>query len=603
MFKPAEDRLDYASILAPPVGYECEFAVGTTYSLDLEALIGVPLALFLGEEMDETLSENPIYILEALRKSADKFALFCEGGQIKVPNKANPVFALLESSIFEVALKNEKSFHPKVWLIKYTGGGKEFYRFIVLSRNLTFDRSWDAAVVLKGEASGQKTLKNRPLIEFLHYLREIASDKKKRKIIGSIADELSHVHFQTEDKRYTDISFLPLGIDEKYDKASTDLFEKYNELLVFSPFLSKNTVLELDGLSQKNGHKTLITRRSEITKLTNEILASFECYCLKDTIVDGEDAISESENAPADLQKQDIHAKLYFNKTKHNEHNIYLGSANCSKSAWDGNVEFMLRMKYNKRGFRISQVIDELFCRSDKEYDERHNPFERIIAVPEVIPDQDDLQERMQKAIKRLCRSKTNARVKENNGKYDLEIQFDKRFIANDIDLTIAALGGGKPVKVESTVLLFGLSLLELGEFYIVEARIGEDKLRRVIKIRTEGIPAERDSMVLRSIIKDRNTFLRYIAFLLSDDYLLAALEQAEQKAASAKGWYLHGSDIPVLYENMLRAAARSPEKLQEVKAIIQRLNDQEIVPPEFGKLYTTFYNASCNTNRGKRCD
>ncbi|MFA5385427.1 MAG: phospholipase D family protein [Eubacteriales bacterium] len=592
MFRPYEDRLDYASILAPPVGYICEFAIGTTYSLDLEALIGVPLALFLGEEMDGTLIENPVYILEALRKSADKFTLFCEGGQIKVPNKANPVFALLESSIFEVALKNEKSFHPKVWLIKYSNGGKEFYRFIVLSRNLTFERSWDAAVVLEGEAGDRKTLKNHPLIDFLLYLQGSAYDKKKKKIIGSIAEKLSYVHFQTGDKHYTDFSFLPLGIGKEYDKASADIFVNYHNLLVFSPFLSRNTVLELDGLSLKNAHKTLITRRSEITKLTNEILAGLECYCLKDTIVDGEEAVSESEDASADLQKQDIHAKLYF-RTKYNEHNIYLGSANCSNSAWDGNVEFMLRMKYEKHGFRISQVIDELFGRNDKEYDERHNPFEQIIAIPEGIADQDDLQDRLQKAIKRLCRSKTNALVIENNGKYDINIQFDRRFIATDVDLTIAALGGGKFVKLESMALLSGLSLLELGEFYIVTARIGEDSLQRVIKIRTKGIPVERDGMVFKSIIKDQNTFLRYVAFLLSDDYLLAALEQAEQKAASAKGWNLHGSDIPILYENMLRAAAKSPERLQEIDAIIRRLNDKEIVPPEFDKLYTTFLRAS----------
>ena len=74
-----------------------------------------------------------------------------------MPNKANPVFALLESSIFEVVLKKERSFHPKVWLVKYIdSNGKALYRLIVLSRNLTFDRSWDVAVVLEGEASGGK---------------------------------------------------------------------------------------------------------------------------------------------------------------------------------------------------------------------------------------------------------------------------------------------------------------------------------------------------------------------------------------------------------------------------------------------------------------
>jgi hypothetical protein len=251
-----------------------------------------------------------------------------------------------------------------------------------------------------------------------------------------------------------------------------------------------------------------------------------------------------------------------------------------------------MRIKYEKWGFRISQIIDELFGRNNKDYDERQNPFERIIAIPEATLEKEDIQERLKKAIKRLCRSRKNAQVIENSGKYSISIQFDRRFIAADVDLAIAALGGGKSVKLESTTLLPGLSLLELGEFYIVTARIGEDSLRRVIKIRTEGIPAERDSRVFKSIIKDQNTFLRYVAFLLSDDYLLAALEQAGQRAAPAKGWNLQGYDKPVLYEKMLRAAAKSPEKLREVEAIIQRLNDQEIVPPEFDKLYTTFLKA-----------
>ena len=47
----------------------------------------MPLALFFREEMDENLLGNPIAILEGLRKSADKIALFCEGGQIQVPER------------------------------------------------------------------------------------------------------------------------------------------------------------------------------------------------------------------------------------------------------------------------------------------------------------------------------------------------------------------------------------------------------------------------------------------------------------------------------------------------------------------------------------
>ena len=52
MLKPASDRLDYSKMMAPPFGYETVFAVGTTYSLDLDALIGISIALGLSESIE-----------------------------------------------------------------------------------------------------------------------------------------------------------------------------------------------------------------------------------------------------------------------------------------------------------------------------------------------------------------------------------------------------------------------------------------------------------------------------------------------------------------------------------------------------------------------
>ena len=40
MLNPNNDRLDYGQVLAPPVNYKLDFAIGTTYSLDLDALVG-----------------------------------------------------------------------------------------------------------------------------------------------------------------------------------------------------------------------------------------------------------------------------------------------------------------------------------------------------------------------------------------------------------------------------------------------------------------------------------------------------------------------------------------------------------------------------------
>ena len=157
MLNPNNDRLDYGQIIAPPADYKLDFAIGTTYSLDLDALVGACIALGLAEETDSDLMKNPICLLEALRATGDKIALFCEGGQIHLPNSVTSLYILLEKMVFPVTtdakrgLAKYPSFHPKFWLIKYVNNkGEALYRVVVLSRNLTFDRSWDVSFCMEG---------------------------------------------------------------------------------------------------------------------------------------------------------------------------------------------------------------------------------------------------------------------------------------------------------------------------------------------------------------------------------------------------------------------------------------------------------------------
>ena len=100
MLNPNNDRLDYGQILAPPAGYYLDFAVGTTYSLDLDALVGACLALGLSEETDSELMNNPVCLLEALRSTGDKVALFCEGGQIAIHAKVYMIRKYSNSDLY-----------------------------------------------------------------------------------------------------------------------------------------------------------------------------------------------------------------------------------------------------------------------------------------------------------------------------------------------------------------------------------------------------------------------------------------------------------------------------------------------------------------------
>lgn len=590
MIRPAEDRLNYSNLLNPPVGYEVEFAIGTTYSLDLEALVGVPMALSLSEEMNSTFIENPIFILEGLRKSADKFILFTEAGQIKVPQNENFIFSLLEGSVHEVALENNKSFHPKVWIIKYVNDkGEKLYRLLVLSRNLTFDRSWDMVIALEGNKNKRKTRKNKPISDFISFLLPYAKDRKRKKAMKEMISELEYVHFNSLDKNFTDFDFCPIGING-HGKDETQLFSTYHNMIIISPFLSKQTVEALNELSLKNASKTLVTRKTEINKLEEGLLKDFDVYALKDLIVDGEETIS-GDNEKNDInRRQDIHAKMYA-KTKDNEHNIYIGSANCSNSAFYGNVEFMIKLKYQKRGFRITDLLIDLFGE-----DEKDNPFEKIETIPKFEEVEIDVREELQKAIKQLCRTKSKANVVENQDTYSVSIEFSS--IPENIDFTITPLLSNSLKKLSNFIVIENLRLIELGKFYKICAKKDGVILQRIIKIKTEGIPGDRDSEVFKSIISDKQTFLKYVAFLLSDDFLLAAIEEMEQKRNKTGSWQLKALELPVLYENMLKAASRSPEKLKDIENILDIIKDKDIIPEEFNSLYKIFVSAAKKVKR-----
>lgn len=97
-------------------GFTVDYTVGTTYSLDMETLLAVPLTLGLMGDAGEG-NVAPHVLMEAIRASADKFVVFCNAGCIAVPHKNSRVFSLLEDCVNQVALpaagKGFVNFHPQ----------------------------------------------------------------------------------------------------------------------------------------------------------------------------------------------------------------------------------------------------------------------------------------------------------------------------------------------------------------------------------------------------------------------------------------------------------------------------------------------------------
>lgn len=559
MFDTAHNRLSYSELLQPELGYKLDFAVGLTYSLDLEALLGIPVSLGLLDEADSELMRSPFYLLEAIRKSSDNLAFFCNAGGIALPRKIQSVFSLLENSVFEIKLSNKQNFHPKLWFIKYTNeDGHSYIKLLVLSRNLTFDNSIDLCVAMQGEITRVKRNKNRPLADILTFVSGYASKIKKQKI-AELAEDILHVKAFELEHPFEDYEFLPIGITG-YDKENTRLFNSKYDIFIVSPFLSDDIISEL---SRCPYNKVLVTRKASVSPL---VINSFDSvYITKDILNDNEFGI-----------KQDIHAKLYFTIT--NEGNfLYIGSANASHNAFHKNVEFLLKLKYkpNCVGFKtfFNDFIPDENC-----------PYEKIEAAPEMLP-ADAVQASIDKAFKEAVYALKGAKVAANGDVYD--IQVEAKGLRTEETVKIAPLQRQDLLQpLQTQTLLKGMLLRELSEFYIISVQ--DQKI--VIKIDTKGIPVERDSSIYKSIINTRTKFLSYLSFMLSENYTAAALEDSEYMHLMQGGEeeLSNASVYAAVYEKMLKVIHQNPARLKEVADVIRRL-DQDIVGDEFLEMYKHF--------------
>ncbi len=603
MLNPNNDRLDYGQMLAPPADYELDFAVGTTYSLDLDALVGASLALGLAEETDSALKGNPICLLEALRSTGDKVAMFCESGQIHIPNHPTALYILLEKMVFSVKTRKEKriaafpSFHPKFWLIRYINkSGQKKYRVIVLSRNLTFDRSWDVSCYLDGAPGDAVTEKNEPVCDFLRFLQaQLPNDengKAKSKGIREFIRELPSVIFELDGKTFYDYEFIPNGIrkagGDYYRFEETPLFRNtFHDILIMSPFVSNDIIRSFNLRNQnsliENTRYMLITRQMSLSRLKPEDVNHFEIYTMRDQVIDGESAISDDTES---IQQQDIHAKLYMIR-KNSNTDLYLGSLNASHNAVYGNVEFMICLKAYRRYLNMSILRESLF---GKNPDNPDNPFQQV-ELRDAVPEEDaEKNHDLEAVIKEICRGYLHASVlPDGDEHYALRVSLGE-IDAKGYQITIRPLLSKKTEAYACEVVFSALTLLQLSEFYILSVSDGERTVERVIMIPTDGMPEDREHSVVTSVVSDKQCFYRYIAFLLGDDMMLSALEtEGEQEMIGEGRNARRQADMPALYEKMLQTAATRPEKFRGIEYLMKTISEDGVIPDEFKTLYETF--------------
>lgn len=583
-FDQKQDRVDYGELLMEDSDFELDQAVGMTYSLDMEALMGIPICLGMQGEMTSQQRNDPLYILEAIRRTGKKLSIFCNAGCIKVPKSESRLFALLEESIHEVRMsRSTYNFHPKLWILQYHNvkNDRILIKVVVLSRNLTFDQNMDIAIEMTGYVGRKTNPKNQPLIDMIRFVSQF--DHKKNKYDLLISNLKRIEDFELLDC-FKDYKFHSFGINEK--KTAKDLFRDCDALFIISPFLTEEVITDLlDDQKMGKGptQRCLITRETSVTK---NIFHAFrkrngDGVWVIDPVFSSNDVLDDGETFG--YVNRDIHAKVYYTEKYNEPHRLYIGSLNASKNAFENNVEFLLELQYKDYHSSYQNIKDDFLPKKECVFAPMMNFKEELLKQEEEKVD-----------FRQEVYSITAARIIEGKENFNIEI-----YTKNDYDNVMICPFFVKKLKKPLTKItrFEEIELNDLSNMFILL----KDGSECLIRLEVEHMPVkERYDAIFNEMIKNKSVFMNYMCYLLDDDFydMIRSKEIFGNGAEAGRDDEGYSFTVePDIYEKMLRVSAQHPEKFDVMYEISRRLDDSK-TGKEFKQLLELFMKA---TNRKRK--
>ena len=430
------NRLDYGRSLIPEDGWETSWAIGTTYSLDLEVLMSVPLSLFHSKYLSESTNENNLRtdMLDSLDKVKDKMFVFVHENNITSRCGYSMLMGFLDQNIWNVPLDSpNKNFHPKVWLIRYSlksDNGKSVtgtnfkYRLITMSRNITSATDFDIAVTMDSYQTEKEVAENSSLTIMMTKLMERTGRKD---IIKQFTKELKHVRFIPPypfDRKGKTAIFWPHVFGQLKSPLLQD--KEYEELLVISPFIDDNTLNMLHSRCH-NSRPILISREYEMDKCEPETLKKWDCY-MWNSMLEEASNYEEDETGNNSIISHGIslHAKIFIAKFRfdgdwYSYNNWFIGSTNCTQAGLRFNYEAQVQLRSLEQGTSATDVLNSLL-----------NPDVPLVTTYKVKEQSviDPEEEKNRKIQRELIFNLSHLDfkgtiIKEENGKYAMDIHTD----------------------------------------------------------------------------------------------------------------------------------------------------------------------------------
>jgi hypothetical protein len=570
---PPDTRAILRDLLKPPIGSRLIHAVGTSFSVDFAAALAVPLS-FAARDLGDT--PDPIGAMEAVRSSVDRIDVFYQAGQAAVPQQPSDILAFLEPVLHPVkARRPGRLFHPKVWVLKnIDSNGDVTYRLVCSTRNLTNDRCWDAVISIDGKAGPKLEPGNEPLSRLLRSLPGLCTgvlDSRRRERVNSLADDVRQVVWELPEEA-SSMYFHSLGLG----RASSALnFSAYRRLVV-SPFLDP---MGLEIVAPDARSATIVVSRPE------QLDRLYPGPVVKGIRILDAGAELQDERAAGELTG--LHAKLILVERDRRAH-LFLGSANATKAAYDGNVEFLVEIVRGALKYGVEAHLSN------------ETGFGALLVDYAPRPPMVDLEEEkrfeLQNLLRNLAAMSWTMVVETNSDRFDLQLRTSANLPATSARLTVEAITR----RGEAIILTPGqrahgafvrVPLADITAFLVLTAEADNLRETTVIPAELIGDPEDRLDAVLARQVDTPEKFMRFLLLILG---LAGAEAEGDERVAGAGSWWTSGSTS--VFELLARSLADNPGGLDDLDRLVDRLTRTDagraVMPDGFAELGRTVVEA-----------
>jgi hypothetical protein len=572
---PPDGRAVLVELLRPPPGAELVRGIATTFTLDLTSALTAPLS-FASHRLGS--GKDPEAIMQAITMASDHLDIFCQAGQLNVPGSPSDLMAFLEKMVHPVRSPHAGGlFHPKIWLLEFSHGTETSFRLLCASRNLTSDRSWDVVVRLDGERGSRPLATNKPLRDLALALPTWAipplpAERTAR--IRGLADSVRYAAWERPDD-VSEIIFHALGVTRR--RSPLDFTGTRH--LVISPFATD------DGLRHvaPSGSKSVqvVSRAEDLDRLDPQTLHRLTAtYVIDDAAA--LNRVDDTATARKDLLAG-LHAKTYVIERGHAAH-LVLGSANATKAAFDGNIEFLVELVGTKSRLGIDTLLGP------------DAPFRQMLAdYPSLggkLPSADDEADRvLEEALRSLAALDFRAAAVRSGELYTMHVTVSAPpRLGEKITATVELLtcpGDTARLQAPAGVTFRGIEMVDVTPFLVVrvtDAR-GESRATVVLAALTGDPPGRHDELLARQIDTPEK-FLRLLALMLSLGGA-GGMAGFPGDGTGSAGW--NPGQLGV-FETLVRALGTAPSVLADIAPLVERLQRSEqgrrVFPEGFAELW-----------------